>query len=225
MKKGKDKLGVEVSTLAEIRREYQRSGLRWENFPEEPLSVCKQWIREAVDQKLPDPNAMQLATVSSEDRPNVRTVLLKDISEKGFTFYTSYESKKGKEIASNPQVALLFFWAVLERQLRVQGKVKKLSTEVSDTYFSIRSRSSQISAWASNQSSVLSNKALLLSRKKKYELQFMKMEKVPRPPTWGGYLVQPESIEFWQGRSNRLHDRIFYEKQSQGHWKKQWLSP
>ena len=225
MKKSQDSPASKSPFFAEMRSEYRRSALKWENFPEDPLPICKQWIYEAVQQQLPEPNAMYLATSSVEGKPSLRTVLLKDIDEEGLTFYTSYESKKGKEIAANPQVALLFFWATLERQLRIQGSIERLPAEVSDAYFSTRPRSSQLSTWASKQSSVLPEKPLLLQRREEHALRFMKTEQVPRPPTWGGYLVRPESFEFWQGRSDRLHDRIAYQKQPQGQWKKHWLSP
>ncbi len=214
-----------MDSLDKLRRKYSRSSLKEEACPDVPIAMCKTWLAEAIEHRLQEPNAMILSTVTTTGQPSSRVVLLKAINETGFTFFTHYKSHKATDIAANPQVSLLFFWIALERQIRIEGQATRLSTQASDAYFATRPRDSQLSAWTSLQSSPIKDKSILEEEKKVYTARFKAHKNIPRPPNWGGYLVQPHTVEFWQGRADRLHDRICYKKTTHGNWKKHWLSP
>jgi pyridoxamine 5'-phosphate oxidase len=188
-----------------------------------PLQQFKAWFKEAIDADVAEPNAFVLATVNEMNKPSARVVLLKEVTDMGFVFFTNYQSHKGLEMDTNPHVSLNFFWSELERQVRIDGVVKKISDEESDDYFNSRPRESQIGAWASPQSSIIHNRPVLETRVDFYTKKF-KGADVPRPPYWGGYLVKASQIEFWQGRPSRLHDRILYDY-IDGHWVIERLAP
>ena len=209
--------------LQEMRTEYRQATLDESTVPSEPFSLFETWFTQAVDTQVKDPNTMLLATSSKENLPNIRAVLLKIFDEKGFVFFTNYKSTKAKEIAQNPHVALEFLWLDLERQVRVIGRCEKISTAESMAYFMKRSRGSQIGAWVSEQSSVISSRKMLQMQIEKMKEKFAKGA-VPLPDFWGGYRVVPSQIEFWQGRESRLHDRIVYTKESNS-WKIERLAP
>lgn len=208
--------------LHEIRQEYSKQSLSAGDCAEEPLAQFKQWFQEAVAAGVSEPTAMNVATVDEHGRPNARMVLLKEVNAEGFVFFTNYRSRKGRALAVSPWAALTFFWPELERQVRVEGHVVLLPAAESDAYFASRPYTSRIGAWASHQSKVIAGKSELVARAArmgaKHPLQ------VPRPPHWGGYVVVPDLVEFWQGRPSRLHDRIQYHL-SDGHWQKERLSP
>lgn len=208
--------------LHHIREEYRQQSLSIKQCAENPMVQFEQWLNEAMEAKVCEPTAMHIATVQN-GIPSSRVVLLKEVKADGFVFFTNYQSKKGKAIAENPAVALTFFWPELERQVRVEGKAKKLPDSESCNYFASRPYQSQIGAWASEQSQIIENKAELLSKALVYSAKYPL--KVPRPAHWGGYLIEPERIEFWQGRPSRLHDRIFYQRDTQNGWCKVRLSP
>ncbi len=210
--------------LANIRLNYSRQVLDETSVAKLPIEQFGTWLDEAIKAEAAEPTAMVLSTVSQLGRPTARVVLLKDVSEQGFTFFTNYESRKGSDLALNPFAALTFFWPALERQVRVEGSVVKVDKEVSDNYFHSRPTGSQIGAWASPQSRVISERKVLEEADRKFTEQFSGLEEIPRPQHWGGYLLQPERIEFWQGRPNRLHDRILYELVKQ-EWHLKRLAP
>ncbi|HEY1121226.1 MAG TPA: pyridoxamine 5'-phosphate oxidase [Haloferula sp.] len=209
--------------LSEFRKEYTDRGLRREDLAADPMVQFESWFQQAVELKLHEPNAMSLATVDATGRPLLRTVLLKYFDTNGFVFFTNYQSRKAKHIAENPQVSLLFPWVILERQVIVQGRAEKISAAESLKYFSSRPRESQLGAWVSDQSSVISSRKLLMQKLAEIKDKFAHGE-VPLPSFWGGFRVIPETIEFWQGGSARLHDRFFYEKKD-GAWDIERLSP
>lgn len=192
------------------------------NTPENPLELFHRWHKEALT-AVHEANAMTLAAVDAKGRPSARQVLLKQADDQGFVFYTNYQSAKAQALEVNPWASLLFWWDKLERQVRIEGSVEKVSAEESDAYFTTRPRNSQIGAWASSQSQEIASRADLDARFEQYERQFSG-QPVPRPPHWGGYRVKPERIEFWQGLPGRLHDRIVYLRTDTG-WRKQRLSP
>lgn len=208
--------------IANIRCDYTLTGLHESELDANPLKQFNKWFDEVIQSQLSEPNAMLLSTVQA-GRPTGRIVLLKAVDERGFTFFTNYESKKGQEIEANPQVALTFFWKELERQVRIEGKIEKTTVAESDEYFSLRPRGSQIGAWISHQSHVIENREFLEQKQKNYEEQFDGVA-VPRPPYWGGYRIVPDYMEFWQGRPSRLHDRLSYTLEN-GVWKIERLSP
>ena len=211
-------------SVADIRKEYRKESLLEKDMYDHPLQQFHQWWQQAIDSKIEEVNAMTLATVDDKGCPAARIVLLKGYDEKGFVFFTNYESDKGKEIAANNNVCLVFFWKELERQVRVTGKAIKISSEESDDYFNSRPFESRVGAWSSNQSCQITSREELKKNFEAASLRFSK-EAIFRPSHWGGYVVDPQSIEFWQGRPNRLHDRILYEKDDIGRWRFVRLSP
>jgi len=209
--------------VAMLRREYDGKPFTEENVHADPIQQFTEWFDVAVDKIHHDPNAMILATTSANGQPTTRTVLLKGFDENGFVFYTNYNSRKSKQISSNSNVSLTFYWPDLMRQIHIEGKAEKVSAEQSDRYFKTRPDSSKLSAWASDQSSPISSREELENRLKEMEEKFDKGE-IPRPPHWGGFIVIPDQMEFWQGRLNRLHDRIRYKKVKEA-WMIERLSP
>ena len=211
------------SDIRDLRNEYTLSGLDITDVLPDPIAQFRQWFDAALQAQIPEPNAMHVSTVSAGGRPDGRIVLLKEISDAGFVFYTNYESRKGKELIGQPFAAITFFYPELERQIRIEGMVEKVSPDVSDGYFASRPRSSQIGAWVSHQSTVIKGREVLEERQRELETAFAG-QAVPRPPYWGGFCVVPDAIEFWQGRPSRLHDRIRYRKED-GAWVIERLSP
>lgn len=211
------------STISDLRKEYTLNGLDTADVLADPIAQFRLWFNAALQANVPEPNAMYVSTVTEEGRPDGRIVLLKDILDTGFVFYTNYESRKGKELTSHPFAAITFFYQELERQVRIEGRVEKVSPEQSDDYFNSRPRGSQLGAWVSNQSSVIENRDVLATRQRELEARFAD-QPVPRPPHWGGYQVIPDLIEFWQGRPSRLHDRIRYRKENDN-WIIERLAP
>ena len=209
--------------IAKLRQDYNFTGLHEADLDPNPLKQFRLWFDEALSANVIEPNAMLLSTVSN-GRPSARIVLLKDLDQTGFTFFTNYESKKASEMETDPYVALTFFWKELERQVRIEGKVEKTTDAESSEYFSVRPRGSQIGAWASAQSQQLENREELENRTKLLEEQFAGTD-VPRPPHWGGYRVIPHYFEFWQGRPSRLHDRLVYQQTVEGSWEIERLYP
>ena len=213
-----------MSSIADIRRDYSLKTLIETEVAENPFLQFADWWQQAIESEIDEVNAMTLATASLEGVPAARIMLLKGYDEKGFVFFTNYESAKGLQLAENPRVALLFFWKELERQVRITGMAEKVSTTESDEYFLSRPTGSQIGAWASPQSHVIENRSWLENRVKELEAKFS-TEKLARPSHWGGFRVKPVIIEFWQGRSSRLHDRIQYTLQDNNSWKIERLAP
>jgi pyridoxamine 5'-phosphate oxidase len=213
-----------VMDISQLRKEYISQKLSEGNVNKCPILQFEKWLKEAIDIYSFDANAMMLSTVSLHGQPSSRIVLLKGYDQNGFVFFTNYNSKKGNDIEVNPKVCLSFFWNQLERQIHILGNAKKVSEQESDEYFASRPRESQIGAWASDQSLVIANRNVL--ENKYVEIEKLYINKVvPRPPYWGGYIVEPISIEFWQGRENRLHDRISYLKINKNEWAIGRLSP
>ena|ERR1700733_11713323 len=232
--------------IADIRRDYSLGDLQGAELSANPIAQFEKWFAEAAGEKSnsywgrigiaffklwhailghtpPDVNAMVLATVDKNGIPSSRTVLLKSIDQRGFIFFTNYDSRKGRELAENPNASLTFYWADLERQICVTGIVEKISREESENYFKSRPRGSQLAAWASNQSDVVADRAALETKWNEMEKKFP--NEVPLPSDWGGYVLKPERIEFWQGRANRLHDRFQYKRQKNDSWKLERLAP
>jgi len=213
-----------TQNLADLRQHYTKGGLEENQIPDSPFVLFNEWFLQAGELGVLEPNAMVISTVSADNKPSSRVVLLKGIEDEGFIFYTNYESRKGKELEHNPYISVLFFWPEAERQIRIEGKVSKISTETSKAYFVSRPRESQLGAWASEQSKPISSREELEQRFKEVEQRFQESDTIPMPNHWGGYAVSPASIEFWQGRVGRLHDRIIYEKHGDA-WTKQRLNP
>jgi pyridoxamine 5'-phosphate oxidase len=212
-----------INYLNETRRNFSGKPLRSSSVKKDPIEQFNIWIEEAINSQLIDPNAMSITTVNENGQPSTRIVYLRGINEKGFIFYTNYKSNKGASLENNNQIALNFFFPELDRQIRIEGIAEKMSTTDSDVYFSQRPRESQIGAWASSQSEAIENRAVLSENVNRFTEKF-KGTPVPRPKHWGRYVVVPSKIEFWQGRPNRLHDRILFSK-TNTEWKIERLAP
>lgn len=211
-------------SIADIRKDYQLQSLSETDVADNPFAQFNTWWDDALKSELDEVNAMTLATASAAGMPSARIVLLKSVSEDGFVFFTNYNSHKGKELEENPNACLVFFWKELERQIRIMGTVEKISAAESDEYFNSRPEGSRIGAWASPQSYVIASREIIEDNITKYQERFA-AGNIERPPHWGGYIVIPAVIEFWQGRSSRLHDRIQYTKLQEGGWKIDRLAP
>ena len=214
---------METIKLADLRRDYSSRELSRSSVTVEPIAQFTVWMNEALNSQVIDANAMTVSTVDSDGRPSSRVVLLKGFGPEDFVFFTNYESKKGRDLAGNPNISLHFFWADLERQVVINGTATKTSREETETYFATRPLESRIAAWASNQSSTLESREQLEQRMTELRARFEGKD-VGCPPHWGGYRVAPDRVEFWQGRANRLHDRIVYERNGDA-WKISRLSP
>jgi len=210
-------------SIADIRKDYKLKSLREEDVLSNPIDQFTNWWNEAVNSKIEEVNAMTLATATTDGFPSARIVLLKGFTNEGFMFFTNYESHKGKELAMNPRASLVFFWKELERQIRIEGTVEKVSEAESEAYFASRPAASKIGAWASPQSTAIENREVIEGNVVKYETLFAG-ENVPKPPHWGGYIVKPAKVEFWQGRRSRLHDRILYTRKDE-QWTIERLAP
>lgn len=217
-------MAIDKQVLENLRQEYRSAELSEKYIAKDPIKQFKKWFAEVLEAGLYEPNAMTLATAGTDRKPFARIVLLKGADERGFVFYTNYLSSKGREIAKNPVVALVFYWPELHRQVRVEGTVEKMSKEGSEKYFHSRPKGSQIGAMVSQQSQVIANRDLLEQQWKVLEGKYENTE-VPKPANWGGYIVKPQLIEFWQGRQSRLHDRIVYRKADKDNWKIVRLAP
>lgn len=209
--------------VADIRVDYSKGELDEAQVSPDPILQFEQWFQEAVNSEVMEPNAMSLGTLL-EGRPSVRIVLLKGFDERGFVFYTNYESRKAREMTAEPHAALTFFWPELQRQIRIEGRIEKISAKESDDYYASRDRLSRIGAWASPQSSAIDDRSELETLVNEVNSRFEGQEEIPRPDHWGGYRVEPDYLEFWQGRSSRLHDRITYKKEA-GSWSIERIAP
>ena len=209
--------------IADLRKSYEKAELSESASHADPLKQFDQWLNEAIKGEVPEPNAMTVATVGADLRPTTRVVLIKGYDERGIVWYTNYHSQKGRQLAGNPYAALQFHWVELERVVRIEGIVEKVSAEESDAYFHSRPLDSRIGAWASPQSEVIDSRAVLVANAAKYGAQFLLNP--PRPPHWGGYRLKPDNWQFWQGRKSRLHDRLRYSLQDDGSWLRERLAP
>ncbi|MCX7242502.1 MAG: pyridoxamine 5'-phosphate oxidase [Polaromonas sp.] len=212
-----------TNSIADLRKSYERAELNEDASCAAPGQQFSKWLEEAIAAQLPEPNAMTLATVGSDLRPSTRVVLIKGLDERGIVWFTNYDSRKGRELAGNPHAALQFHWVELERVVRIEGRVEKISAEESDAYFHSRPLDSRIGAWASPQSEVISGRGVLVANAAKFGAQFLLQP--PRPPHWGGYRLLADRWEFWQGRRSRLHDRLRYTQQAGGDWLRERLAP
>lgn len=211
-----------MDDLSQLRRSYERAELDERHSHDDPLAQFRQWLDEAISAKVPEPNAMTLATVGGDLRPSTRVVLIKGLDERGICWYTNYQSRKGQELAGNPYAALQFHWVELERVVRIEGLVEKVSAEESDAYYHSRPLDSRIGAWASPQSQVIEGRSVLVTQAARYAAQYLLNP--PRPPHWGGYRLKPDGWQFWQGRKSRLHDRLRYRLDA-GVWVRERLAP
>lgn len=212
-----------MSQLASLRKNYMRGALSETEVQTDPIVQFNYWFEQALNAQLYEPNAMTLATADAHGKPSARIVLLKGVDDRGLVFFTNYNSLKGQALAENPQAALLFYWPELERQVRITGKIEKVSEAESDAYYASRPLDSRIGAWASEQSQVISDRSVLVKRAALFSAKFALQP--ARPPYWGGYRLLPEYFEFWQGRSSRLHDRICYQREDDGQWRIFRLAP
>ena len=212
-----------TSSIADLRKSYERAELNEEASHADPLNQFAQWLNEAITAQVPEPNAMTVATVASNLRPSTRVVLIKGFDARGIVWFTNYDSRKGQEIAGNPYAALQFHWVELERVVRIEGVVEKVSAEESDEYFHSRPLDSRIGAWASPQSEVIASRRVLVTNAARYAAKFLLQP--PRPPHWGGYRFKPDNWQFWQGRKSRLHDRLRYTLQADDSWLRERLAP
>jgi pyridoxamine 5'-phosphate oxidase len=208
--------------IADLRKSYEKAELSEDASASDPLKQFERWLNEAIQSEVPEPNAMTVATVASNMRPSTRVVLIKGYDERGIVWYTNYDSRKGQELAGNPFAALQFHWVELERVVRIEGRMEKISDSESDAYFHSRPLDSRIGAWASPQSQVIDGRTVLVTNAAKHAAQFMLNP--PRPPHWGGYRLVPDEWQFWQGRKSRLHDRLRY-RLSEGDWVRERLAP
>jgi pyridoxamine 5'-phosphate oxidase len=208
--------------IADLRKSYEKAELSEDASASDPLKQFERWLNEAIHSEVPEPNAMTVATVASNMRPSTRVVLIKGYDERGIVWYTNYDSRKGQELAGNPFAALQFHWVELERVVRIEGRMEKISEADSDAYFHSRPLDSRIGAWASPQSQVIDGRTVLVTNAAKYAAQFMLNPH--RPPHWGGYRLVPDEWQFWQGRKSRLHDRLRY-RLSEGDWVRERLAP
>lgn len=214
-----------MDNLESFRQEYTKGRLLESEVPADPFHLFKDWMKDAIHDKELEPNAMVLSTVDGGGNPSSRVVLLKETTKEGFVFYTNYKSDKSKDMEMNKNISLLFVWLNLHRQVRINGTVEKLSSEKSKDYFSKRPRGSQLGAWASPQSQVVPNREFLEEKLNEAINHFESKENIDKPPHWGGYIAKPISIEFWQGRDNRLHDRLLYTQSENMDWKIERLAP
>lgn len=210
--------------IQDLREDYRLGSLIESQVPESPFELFKEWFDDAQAAQVPEPNAMTIATVNRDGKPSARIVLLKGYHDKGFIFYTNYDSRKGQDIAANPFVSVVFLWKEIERQVRIEGSVIKLSEEKSTKYYHSRPKDSQIGAWASPQSSIIKDRSVLEDKYILISEQYRSIDQLPKPPNWGGYVIQPKMIEFWQGRSSRLHDRLRYSS-VEDNWQMDRLAP
>ena len=211
-------------SLADLRQNYTRDGLLEADADPDPFIQFKVWFDQVLSTSIIEPNAMTLATVGANGQPKARIVLLKHFDNRGFTFFTNYNSQKGQELEQTPQAALVFWWGELERQIRIEGSIEKVDTAESDGYFSLRPWESRLGAWASQQSEVIESRDILEKRLEKLKSEYADLT-VPRPPHWGGFRLIPDLLEFWQGRPSRLHDRLCYRRLKEGQWLRERLSP
>jgi pyridoxamine 5'-phosphate oxidase len=211
-------------SLADLRKDYSLAGLAEKDLARDPFRQFEKWFQEAEAAKIPEPNAMTLATATREGRPSARTVLLKGLDGRGFVFYSNYESRKGRELEANPQVTLVFPWVAIERQVLIEGTATKVAREESEAYFHSRPRASQLGAWVAQQSAVIAGRAVLEDTMKALEKKYAGQD-VPLPANWGGWRVAPETVEFWQGRRSRLHDRLRFRREKDGGWSVERLAP
>ena len=207
-----------------LRRDYRQHQLQESELLAHPVAQFKHWFEAALAAQMPEPNAMTLATCNAAGRPSARIVLLKGYDEEGFVFYSNYESQKARDLEENPQAALVFCWLGLERQVRINGRVEKLSAAASERYFHSRPKGSQIGAWASPQSTIIPDRSVLEDKVKALRTEYEGQEQLPLPPDWGGYVLRPDELEFWQGRSSRLHDRLRYRREGEV-WRVDRLAP
>ena len=212
-----------MTSIADIRKSYERAELNEDASQRDPLDQFHQWLTEAIASEVPEPNAMTLATVGCDLRPSTRVVLVKGYDAQGIVWYTNFSSRKGQELAANPFAALQFHWVELERVVRIEGVVEKVSDAEADAYFHSRPLDSRIGAWASPQSEVISGRGGLVANAAKYAAQFLLNP--PRPPHWGGYRLKPDNWQFWQGRKSRLHDRLRYRLDGEQQWVRERLAP
>ena len=215
-------MSQDLPDLAALRKSYERAALDEEASLPDPMRQFQAWLDQALQARLPEPNAMTLATVDAQGRPSTRIVLIKGLDERGIVWYTNYASRKGRELAANPHAALQFHWVELERVVRIEGRVEQVDAAQSDAYFASRPLDSRIGAWASPQSEVIASRAVLVANAARYGAQYLLNP--PRPPHWGGYRLLPDRFEFWQGRPSRLHDRLRYRLQD-GQWVRERLAP
>jgi pyridoxamine 5'-phosphate oxidase len=213
-----------MNSIADIRKDYSKSSLDIDSVDKNPVAQFTRWFEQALEAKIPEPTAFTLSTVSEDGRPSGRILLLKGIENGKFVFFSNYQSAKGKELENNPACAMTFFWPELERQVRIEGVASKIDVASSEKYFQSRPRESQIGAWASPQSAVISDRKILDERVKELQRKFLGVDKLPKPNQWGGYEVEPNEIEFWQGRPSRLHDRIVFYKLDEK-WQVHRLAP